>query len=85
MKSKQSEINLTDDHVFSIMFSKYQTQIFRYLFGLSGGPREEVEDLTSETFSRAWSSRNHFSGNSDAVRNWLFTIAKNQLIDKHRK
>ena len=52
---------------------------------MHGGPREEVEDLTSETFTRAWKSRNKFTGDDHDALCWLFTIARNLVIDVHRR
>jgi len=82
---KINRMNLSNISEFSHFFSTHYVQIYRYIYGLTGGSQEEAEDLTSETFSRAWSSRQSFNGNAKSALNWLFTIAKNQVVDRFRK
>lgn len=52
---------------------------------MHGGPTEDVEDLTAETFIRAWKSRHRFSGTEQAALGWLLKIARNLVIDYHRR
>jgi RNA polymerase sigma-70 factor (ECF subfamily) len=76
---------LLDSESFSNLFERTQLIIFRFIYGLHGGPLEEVEDLTSDTYSRAWKGRNQFSGDDQDALCWLFTIARHLVIDAHRK
>jgi RNA polymerase sigma-70 factor (ECF subfamily) len=76
---------LQDSESFSYLFAHTHLIIFRFIFGLHGGPSEEVEDLTSDTFSRAWKGRYQFSGDEQDALCWLFTIARHLVIDAHRK
>ncbi len=76
---------LQDSESFSYLFARTHIIIFRFIYGLHGGPSEEVEDLTSDTFSRAWKGRNQFSGDEQDALCWLFTIARHLVIDAHRK
>src|SRR5690349_11405294 len=41
---------------------------------------EEAEDLTQETFLRAWNKRESFKGHA-ALRTWLYRIATNACLD----
>jgi RNA polymerase sigma-70 factor (ECF subfamily) len=59
--------------------------VFRYVYGLSGGPAQEAEDLTAETYARAWKTRLHFNGNEQAALGWLLRIARNLAIDLSRR
>jgi RNA polymerase sigma-70 factor (ECF subfamily) len=79
------QLPLQEPESFSNLFNHTHLTIFRYVYGLHGGPREEVEDLTSDTFTRAWKSRSKFSGDDHDALCWLFTIARNLVIDAHRK
>jgi RNA polymerase sigma-70 factor (ECF subfamily) len=45
----------------------------------------EAEDLHAETFFRAWQAWARFQGEAAEVRAWLFRIARNLLIDRHRR
>lgn len=70
---------------FGNFYNQTHLGIFRFIFGLYGGPIEEVEDMTAETYFRAWKSRNRFSGNEDAAIAWLYRIARNIVIDAYRR
>lgn len=83
MRAYQSP--LQDPESFADLFTRTQLIIFRFIYGLHGGPLQEVEDLTSDTYSRAWKGRKRFSGNDQDALCWLFTIARHLVIDAHRK
>jgi RNA polymerase sigma-70 factor (ECF subfamily) len=76
---------LQDIASFSILFSRTQIIVYRFIYGLHGGPLEEVEDLTCDTYLRAWKGRNKFSGDDHDALCWLFTIARHLVIDAHRR
>lgn len=76
---------LHESESFSTLFDQTHLIIFRYIYGLHGGPIEEVEDLTNETYIRAWKGRDMFSGEYPDAMRWLFTIARHLVIDTHRK
>jgi RNA polymerase sigma factor (sigma-70 family) len=44
-----------------------------------------AEDLTAETFEKAWRNRHRYRYDLAAFSTWLFTIAKNILADYFRK
>jgi RNA polymerase sigma-70 factor (ECF subfamily) len=69
---------------FSHIYQQNHLKVFRYIYSLKGGPREEVEDLTAETFLKAWKARYRFNGGEDALISWLFTIARRLVIDTFR-
>lgn len=79
--------DLSTPHSFNRFFVETQTAVYRYLYGLTGGPEEDVNDLTSETYIRAWKFRNQFQGDDTGALRWIFKIARNQFIDtyRHRK
>lgn len=54
---------------------------FRYRVG--DGP--VAEDLTSETFEKAWRNRARYRRDLSAFSTWLFTIARRVVIDHYRK
>lgn len=70
---------------FTRLYEKTYLSVFRYVFGLSGGLRQEAEDLTAETYVRAWRTRQRFNGNDQAALGWLLQIAKNLVIDLSRR
>jgi RNA polymerase sigma-70 factor, ECF subfamily len=56
--------------------------VYRFALRLTGS-RQEAEDLTQDTFLRAWRRREHLR-DANALRVWLFTIAKNLWNDRLR-
>lgn len=44
-----------------------------------------AEDLTSETFEKAWRNRHRYQNDLSAFSTWLFTIARRIAIDYFRK
>jgi RNA polymerase sigma-70 factor, ECF subfamily len=70
---------------FSDFYERSHIPVFRYIFGLTGGPQEEVEDLTAETFTRAWRARRTFEGDKESALGWLMKIARRLVIDDYRR
>jgi RNA polymerase sigma-70 factor (ECF subfamily) len=54
---------------------------FRYRVG----DDHVAEDLTAETFERAWRKRDQYRNNLSAFSTWLFSIARHIAIDYFRK
>ncbi|NIS33948.1 MAG: RNA polymerase sigma factor [Actinobacteria bacterium] len=46
---------------------------------------DDPEGITNETFLRAFRSIDSFTGDGGRLRAWIFSIARNQLIDAHRR
>ncbi len=84
-RATQENFNLRDAAIFQQFYAQNYLAVFRFIYGLSGGPFEEAEDLAAETFTRAWKSRRGFKGPQQAARGWLFKIARNLVIDEHRR
>lgn len=70
---------------FSAFYERTHLSLFRYLYGLTGGPQEEVEDLAAEAFTRAWRSRRSFDGDGPAALGWLMKIGRRLVIDSYRR
>lgn len=64
------------------MYRLHVNDIYRYLFRLTRDARQ-AEDLTQDTFFRAFSSLDDFRG--EKVRPWLFKVAYHAFVDWHRK
>jgi len=76
---------IAEAEAFAELYQRTHLVVFRYIYGLSGGPQQEVEDLTAETFMRAWKARQRFTGAEEAALSWLLKIARNLVIDTHRR
>ena len=58
-------------------------RVFSYAMTLAG-ERSQAEEITQETFFRAFSKQSEFRGESDEVT-WLCVIAKNYWLDEKRR
>jgi RNA polymerase sigma-70 factor (ECF subfamily) len=67
---------------FSALYKKHAPDVFRFSLYLSGN-RADAEDITSETFARAWASAGRIEMTS--VKGYLFTIARNLFLQGLRK
>lgn len=67
---------------FSQLFSEYQPGLLRYLRGRAP---DLADDVASEAWLSAAASLRGFEGDGDDFRAWLFTIARNRLIDERRR
>ena len=83
--SKEKENAILNADAFTRLYEQTYLVIFRYMYGLSGGPLQEAEDLTAETYARAWKQRQRFHGNDQATLGWLLRIARNLAIDLSRR
>src|SRR5579863_9574733 len=75
---KRQEAGLLDE-----LIVRYQHRLLRYLLFLTGN-RELAEDLFQEVWMRVLTRGGQFNGKS-RFETWLFTIARNLLIDQRRK
>jgi RNA polymerase sigma-70 factor (ECF subfamily) len=67
---------------FSALYAKYAVDVFRFAMYLSGN-RGEAEDITSETFVRAWAAPEPIA--LATVKGYLLTIARNLFLQELRK
>lgn len=86
LRKGKSETPLENAEVFQNFYQQHYLSVFRYVYGLIGAPVEDVEDLTAETFIRAWNKRQSFQGNylKEGI-GWLLQIAKRLVIDRYRR
>jgi RNA polymerase sigma-70 factor (ECF subfamily) len=55
----------------------------RYVVRLTGDP-SGVDDIVQETLLRAWRTPAIIAQNPEGTRSWLFTVARNLVIDEFR-
>ena len=82
---KEREDTFPTAEAFTRLYEETYLVVFRYMYGLSGGPLQEAEDLTAETYARAWKTRQYFNGDEGAALGWLLRIARNLAIDLSRR
>lgn len=80
MEQKDNLIEKRPDD-FKDLYDRFVNRINGYLLRMSGEPHL-AEELTQETFYRAFTNLRSFTG--DNVGAWLFRIAHNLYIDEYR-
>jgi RNA polymerase sigma-70 factor (ECF subfamily) len=70
-----------DQRAATQLVERHAQPLARFVASL--GRAQEVEELVQDTFVRAFGSLDRFRGES-SLRTWLFTIARNLLLDRRR-
>lgn len=86
LRKEKTGTLLVNTEIFRQFYEHHYLSVFRYVYGLHGAPIEDVEDLTAETFTRAWKARHSFDGEPLTTGiGWLLRIAKRLVIDQYRR
>ena len=75
---------VSDEARFRDWYDATMPRVYRYLAARCAGDVDLVEELTQQTFIEAIRHRHRFDGRSDVVT-WLIAIARNRLVDHHRR
>ena len=67
---------------FTKLYRRHAQSVYRYVAARVGS-RQAAEDVTSEAFKHAWSSRGTYRSERP-FRAWLFGIVRHVLADHHR-
>ena len=66
------------------LHAEHARTLWSYCLRLTGYDRSRAEDVVQETLLRAWRNRVVLDNPPPAVRAWLFTVARNIVIDEWR-
>jgi len=66
---------------FHQLYESYAADVYRFAYWLAGDSAE-AEDITAETFIRAWVK--HSSIRTETLKAYLFTIARNLYLEGQR-
>lgn len=66
------------------LHDEHAAELWRFCLRLLDNDRGRAEDVVQETMLRAWRHRAVLDGTERAVRAWLFTVARNIVIDEWR-
>jgi len=67
---------------FKDLYESYGDEVYRFAFWLARN-RSEAEDITSETFIRAWVHKRKIR--TETLKAYLFTISRNIYLQHQRK
>jgi RNA polymerase sigma-70 factor, ECF subfamily len=71
-----------DEKALQRLYDQHAAALWRYAWRLTGDSAH-AEDVVQETLLRAW-QRPHVLNNGQSPRGWLFTVARNMVIDDRR-
>jgi|SRR6266487_1084736 len=72
-----------DREAFAKLYDAYVERVTRYIyFRVSGN--SDMEDLVSQVFLKAWENLDRYKMGSSPFIAWLYTIARNLVIDHYR-
>ena len=80
--SNLSDLSINEQ--FTQIYDSYYSMVYRYFFYKSGN-KQVSEDLTAETFIKAYTSLTRFDAKKAAIQTWLMTIARSIYIDNYRR
>ncbi len=66
------------------LHAEHATALWGYCVRLTGNDRVRAEDVVQETLLRAWRHFSVLDESQGSVRAWLFTVARNIVIDEWR-
>jgi RNA polymerase sigma-70 factor (ECF subfamily) len=72
-----------DSEAFGMLYDGYMEKIYRYIF-FRVTDEQTAEDLTSQVFCKAWENLNRYKPTGAPFGAWLYTIARNAVIDHYR-
>jgi RNA polymerase sigma-70 factor (ECF subfamily) len=73
-----------DADAFGELYGRYADPVFRFIYSQTSN-RLDAEDITADVFLRAWRSLSRYKDRGYSFSAYLFRIARNVLIDTHRK
>ena len=85
--AKRDDPGPRDDHDVALMQQlqeEHAAALWRFCLRIVNNDRGRAEDVLQETLLRAWRHRKILEGSPAAVRTWLFTVARNVVIDEWR-
>ena len=73
-----------DTDAFGVLYQRHMDAIYRYVY-LRVGDTEDAEDLTEQTFLKAWEALPGYKQRGNPFTSWLYRIAHNVVVDHHRR
>jgi len=72
-----------DSEAFAQLYDAYLERVYRYVY-FHVSDDQTAEDITSQVFLKAWEHLNQYQPDHSPFMAWLYTIARNQVIDYYR-
>ena len=66
------------------LYRRYAPELFGFATSALGD-RELAEEVVQDVFAQLWRHANDYDKRRASVRTWLYAIARNRIIDAHRR
>jgi RNA polymerase sigma-70 factor (ECF subfamily) len=79
------ELAADDDYVVTELYRLYRDPLLSFVLRLTGGDRQQAEDVVQETMVRAWRHVGKLDLTQLSLMPWLATVARRIVIDEQRR
>lgn len=73
-----------DKRHFERFYTTYMTRIYKFIYFRVGGNKALAQDLTQDVFMKAFEAFDRYDPSVSQV-SWIYTIARNHLVNHHAK
>jgi RNA polymerase sigma-70 factor, ECF subfamily len=74
-----------DELLVRTLYAEHAVALWSFVVPLVGGDRVRAQDVVQETMLRAWRRPDVLDQANGSVRPWLFTVARNIVVDEWRR
>jgi RNA polymerase sigma-70 factor (ECF subfamily) len=71
--------------VITALYLAYRVPLLAFVLRLTGGDRQQAEDVVQETMVRAWRAAGRLDLSEPSLMPWLAAVARRIVIDEHRR
>jgi RNA polymerase sigma-70 factor, ECF subfamily len=66
------------------LYRRYAAELFGFAASALGD-REQAEEVVQDVFAQLWRHAGDYDQRRASVRTWLYAIARNRIVDAHRR
>ena len=66
------------------LYRRYAGELFGFAASALGD-REQAEEVVQDVFAQLWRHADEYDQRRASVRTWLYAIARNRIVDAHRR
>jgi RNA polymerase sigma-70 factor (ECF subfamily) len=66
------------------LYRRYAGELFGFAASALGD-REQAEEIVQDVFAQLWRHAGEYDERRASVRTWLYAIARNRIVDAHRR
>jgi RNA polymerase sigma factor (sigma-70 family) len=74
-----------DAIIITALYQTYRAPLLTFVLRLTGGDRQQAEDIVQETMVRAWREASRLDLSGPSLMPWLTAVARRIVIDEHRR